>query len=592
MKSRASFADFLHDISIFKRLYVTYLAKHKKLVFLSVFLMITAAIGSAATVYLMKPVVNKIFAKDTLTSLYITCGGLFIAYFVKAISTYFQSISVFRLQEKVIVNLRSDLFQKMLYIPMPMMHHISRGKFMSHFSGDIIHIANSLFDAFVVSIRELCLVLLIIVSIFYNDLKLACVAFFAFPFFIFPIVKLSSKLKAKYMHIHSANDNLLNKLNDIVSCIKTIKAYNAERIETEVFAKLMNDMSDLSVNTQRRVAIASPMMDFVGGISVILVLLYGGSKVINGTGDVGSLVSFIASIFMLYRPIKSLSGIRAKLRTASISLLRIFSFLDDIANEDLDSGLKINMTEPLIKYNKVMFNYKTDQENSENILKNISFEIKPGSKVAFVGHSGCGKSTIINLLLRFYDVSSGSIEINNTNINDIQLSHLRSNIAYVAQDNFLFDDTIKHNITYSLTDKTINDTELQNAISFAQIDFLKDMQNGIDENIGYNGMRLSGGQRQRVAIARAALKNSNIIIFDEGTSALDVITEKAIKDAIFENMKNKTVILIAHRLSTIMDCDMIHVVNEGEIVESGSHNELLAKNGLYARLWSTSFSVN
>ncbi len=271
-----------------------------------------------------------------------------------------------------------------------------------------------------------------------------------------------------------------------------------------------------------------------------------------------------------------------------ISLNRVFSFVDGLQTEDLNTGLTPDVNNATIKFDNVNFNYygnTTENNDTKKTLHDINIEIKPHEKIAFVGFSGSGKSTLANLLLRLYSCDSGVISINGVDINNISLSYLRNNIAYVGQDNFLFDDSIRNNMLYG-SQKQITETDIEKAIRFAQINFLSSSICEINEGIGCDGGKLSAGQKQRIAIARAVIKDSPIVIFDEATASLDATTEYEIRNAIFTEMKDKTVIIIAHRLSTIVGCDKIYVMENGNIVESGTHDRLLANGGLYRRFWN------
>ena len=291
---------------------------------------------------------------------------------------------------------------------------------------------------------------------------------------------------------------------------------------------------------------------------------------------------------MVHRPARSLAGMNIKMNMCAGSLDRVFSFIDKLKTENLREGIEPDLNNAVIKFDNVNFDYvkSVNGETENTTLRNINFEIQPNTKVAFVGLSGSGKSTIMNLLTRLYKYDTGIISINGVNINDISLSYLRSKIAYVGQDNFLFDDTVRSNILYGSNDN-ITQENIENTMKKAQIDFLGDYASGLNEMVGFNGGRFSTGQKQRIAIARALIKDAPIIIFDEATSALDAQTEHAIRDSVFENLDGKSVIIVAHRLSSIVNCDKIYVMQEGKIIEEGTHKQLLELDGLYKHLWNS-----
>ena len=350
--------------------------------------------------------------------------------------------------------------------------------------------------------------------------------------------------------------------------------------------KMSNEMLNIEVKSNRLGFISSPMMEFMGGFAIASVILYGGYDVISGKITAGSFFSFLTALLMLYKPIKSTSNTGIILQTAYISLVRFFNILDlkaNICSVTENKISNIDMIKACISFKNVAFSYN---ESSREILDSVNIEADANQNIALVGYSGGGKSTIARLLLRFYDVSSGEILIKGVNIKNLYVKFLRQNISYVGQEAFLFDDTILANITYGIPKYT--QEELQNAISLANIEeFIGKTNGGLNARVGHLGNAISAGQRQRIVIARAILKNSPIVILDEATSALDNKTEKEIQNSLQELMKNKTTIIIAHRLSTIIHCDTIYVINNGQIVENGTHAELIdCQSSFYYKLWN------
>jgi subfamily B ATP-binding cassette protein MsbA len=575
------------DFTAIKQLYKRYIYRYKRYVLISFFLMALIALLTSSIAYLIKPVINKVFLEKQGNKLYIISFCLISIISLKTIATYLQHVTIHFIHERVMMDIREAMFKKIIKMPMMSIHKLKNGQFMTYFMNDIQLIGDSLSTIFISSVRELLTILCLIILVFYQDILLASIALFIFPAAFIPLAKLSKSLRRRYSRTQKYYDILTSKLTDTLHGIKTIKAYNAEHLETRSFKKILINIFKMSLSFKRKGSIGSPMMEFVAGISIVLVIIYGGNQVIQNKSNAGSFFSFMTALIMAYKPAKALSGINVKAQTCSVSLHRIFTFLDSHITEDFSDGKVLSFEKPTIKFENVEFDYSLDKEN-DSTLKDINVEIKPHSKVAFVGSSGSGKSTIINLLLRLYEISSGKVTINNVDIRDMSLANLRRNIAYISQDSFLFDDTIKSNITYSARKKDLTQKAINDALEIAQINFLDTLANGADEYVGYGGVRLSLGQKQRVAIARAFLKDAPIIVLDEATSALDVITEKAIKDVIFNKMKDKTIIMVAHRLSTVTDCDRIYVMDKGKIVEYGNHKELLEQKGLYYKLWLTS----
>ena len=383
---------------------------------------------------------------------------------------------------------------------------------------------------------------------------------------------------------------LTDRLTDVINGTKTIKSYNNELLEICKMNKLLISFIKSSLNIIKKKAKVSPSVEFASGLSLSFVIFVGGWQVISGYSDVGSFFSFFTALIMAHRPARSLSSVGVDFVLCSELLQRVFSFMKSINIEVLDKGSKPDLTKPTIKFENVNFSYNNSIDKHGNdgrfsAIHNVNIEIKPKQKVAFVGVSGSGKSTIVDLLTRLYDCSEGRITINGEDVKNMALSYLRKSVACVRQDNFLFNDTVENNILYGSEDKKNDSKFILEAMKFAQIDFLSS-NHGVEENVGRGGCRFSFGQRQRIAIARAVVKDAPIMIFDEATSALDLETERKIYDVIFNKMQDKTIIIVAHRLSTIVNCDVIYVVNDGEIVEQGTHEQLLSNlQGFYKSLW-------
>lgn len=576
-----------------KRLYFGYVAKYFWQIVLAITLMAIVALATSSVAYLVGPIINKVFSQNSQTMLAAVSFGLVGIYIIKTIATYFQQVILRSLCERIITDIRVDVFGKVIHMPIKDIENTQNGKIITIFLNDIQQIGESVRELFVTSIRDVLTVACLVCVVFYNDWLLACVAVIIYPLVFVPMIKIHKAAKKVFLQEQNYLQQLSARIVDAINGIKTIKSYNTEFIEKRRMKKLLLSLVRVSLSYARKATIAAPAVELACGISVALVVFVGGCRIIYGYSDVGHFFSFFAALLMALRPAQSLANLGVKLNACSACLERVFSFTDNLCEEDLKNGFTPDMTNATIAFKNVNFNYKIhssaveneDQELQSRTLHNINFEIKPHSKVAFVGLSGSGKSTIVNLLMRLYELNSGTITIGGQDIKNISLAWLRNNIAYIGQDNFLFDDTIRNNIVYGTNGNTFSDETFQQAVHMAQINFVKDLENGINENVGYNGNKFSLGQRQRIAIARAIIKNAPIVVFDEATSALDANTERAIRDEIFNNMKDKTTIMVAHRLSTIVNCDAIYVMEEGKIVEQGTHSQLLKKNGLYAKLW-------
>lgn len=629
-------SGFITTLKPFKRLFKESVRKYLGRLIIAGLLMVIVAVCTSIVAYIVGPTINKVFLNKETDLLLPICLLTVFVYLVKTVSTYIQNIILKSVCTLVTTDLCVSMFAKIIKLPMKEIHKMTNGKLLTIFLTDINRVGNSISELFVTTLRDLLICVFLLGVVFYNDWFLAIVAFILYPFVLMPIARLSKKLK------QDSNSGMKNaqvitaKFNDVFNGLKTIKSYNAERIEERNMRRLLLKRTRISLSFIRRSVMGSPLMEMVSGTSVALVIFIGGYRIINGTCDVGKFFSFFTALLMFLRPTKSLSGINAKIQECVNSLDRIYDFMDNVCTEELIEGSKPSMEDATIKFENVCFDYyyepktiqdvlgaddKRQEEEAEDkddtfaivakninekkrskykiakileeeeqnqtfaTLNDINIEIKPHSKVAFVGSSGCGKSTLVNLLMKLYEYSKGKISINGVDIKDISTKYLRKNIAYIGQDNFLFDDTIRNNILYGTAANTVDSDTLERAVELAQINFLEQERKGIDAKVGCSGSLLSLGQRQRIAIARAIVKDAPIVILDEATSALDASTEHAIRDVVFNDMADKTAIIIAHRLSTIVNCDMIYVMNEGKIVDHGTHTELLSHNGLYKDLW-------
>ena len=592
LETKEKFFRFKKQIFPFYRLYKEYVKKYLFYVFLSAILMIVSAITTSGIAYIIGPMINKVFIDKEKNLLVLTCLGLIVLYFIKTFATYIQNVCMRNLSERVITDLRVSFFEKVVKMPMKNLETTENGKIISVFLNDINKIGNEVNEIFVTSIRDFVTVIFLIMLVFYNNFLLALISVCIYPVIFVPLKKITKSIRNLVKESQDYLQGLTANITDIINGMKTIKSYGTEHFETNKMKKILILLTKTCLNAAKKSSAISPLTEFTSGFSLALVIFVGGWQIIHGYSDVGRFFSFFTALIMVHRPARSLSGINIKLTTCSVSLDRFFSFIDNLENEEINKGIKTDLSNAIIKFENVNFDYEIQnriqkEDLNFSILQDINFEIKPKQKIAFVGGSGSGKSTIVGLLLRLYVCKSGKITLNNCDINDIALSCLRNSVAYVGQDNFLFDDSIKNNIVYGVNKKDNKVEELDKIIKMSQINFIADLQNGIDEKVGYNGSRFSLGQKQRIAIARALFKDAPIVIFDEATSALDLETEGKIRNVIFNEMKDKTVILIAHRLSTVVECDNIYVMENGKIVESGTHKQLLENQqyGLYKRLW-------
>lgn len=420
----------------------------------------------------------------------------------------------------------------------------------------------------------------------YNSWKLAIIGVGIMAIAITPVTLIRKKIKKVSNATMIVGGDMTTNFNETFNGNKIMTAYNLQKHQNQKFDNQIKEQFDLTISLTKRVGWMSPIMYFICSIGIALVMFYGNHLIISGQMTAGSFASFVTSLLLLYKPVKDLGRTLTDLQTTFVALGRVFELFDLVPHiKNKENAIKINDLNTGIEFENVYFEY----EKGIPVINNFSLQVKKGETIALVGNSGGGKSTIVNLLPRFYDVTSGSIKFDSKDIRDIDLENLRDNISFVFQDNFLFSGTIRENIL--MGKETATDLEINQVVKLAHLDeFLNTLEDGIDTYVGERGASLSGGQRQRVAIARAMIKNAPIVILDEATSALDNESEAIVQKALDNLMQNKTVFVIAHRLSTINNADRIAVINEGNLVELGTHDELMAiPEGNYKHLYDMQF---
>ncbi|MDC0349383.1 ABC transporter ATP-binding protein/permease, partial [Alphaproteobacteria bacterium] len=425
---------------------------------------------------------------------------------------------------------------------------------------------------------------------FYQDPFLASISFFVFPVAILPIVRIGKRMRKVSISTQKETGFFLSLLKEIFQGARLVKAYGMEAYETDRAKKTIEDLFHLSIKSNRIKSLSSPIMETLGGVAIVVVISYGGYQVISGHSTAGAFFSFITALLLAYEPMKSLAKLNANLQEGLAATGRIFSTLDNKpkiqdTKEGATSSFVIEKGE--VSFQRVSFAY----EEGQKVLKNISLDIQRGQQIALVGQSGSGKSTLMNLILRFYEPTQGKIFVDGQPVEKISLHNLRKGLALVSQEVILFDDTVKANILYGRPEASFEEI-VYAAKKAAAHKFIMALPKGYDTQIGESGVRLSGGQRQRLSIARAVLKNAPILLLDEATSSLDTESEHQVQKALDHLMKGRTSLIIAHRLSTVRRADKIFVLDKGEIVESGTHAQLLKKNTIYANLCKWQLAKN
>ena len=554
-----------------------------------VFAMLSMLIYSgvaALLVYLSKIIMDGVFvSKDPVQAkkmLIELCIAMPLIYVIKGFADYGKTYFLNYVAQNAIKDLRQDLYTKLISLSHNFYVTHTSSKVMSRVTNDINALQGALLKVPPTIIRDGLIIIGMIGGLFYLHWKYAFFIVVVLPVLGIPLAQFARKLRKASKDSMVQISEIYTSLQEMLSGFTVIKSFCREKHEEKRFAVNNKDYYNVQQRIVRVDARTTPVMEVLSMTGVSIVLWFGGKDVINGAWTLGDFTAFILAVQQMYQPIKNFSQLNSTIQQAVSASERVFEILDEESKIfNLPDAKNIDVFSNDIVYKNVSFEY----EQSKSILKNINIDIKKGQTVAFVGSSGSGKSTIANLLLRFYDVNSGEILVDGTNIKNLTLESLRDKIGVVSQDVFLFNDTVKYNIAYGKLDA--GDEEIENAAKAANAHkFISAMPDGYNTLIGERGMKLSGGEKQRIAIARAMLKNPPILVLDEATSALDSESEKLVQEAIETLMKNRTVILIAHRLSTVKNADQIIVIDKGTVVERGKHQELLDKNGVYAKLYN------
>jgi len=574
--------DYTNNIYLVTRLVKEYIIPHTKTFLISIALMLVIAGTTSIHAWLVKPALDEVFVKKNTTMLVIIPVAILLITIVKGFATYFQLLTMGIINMRITADMRKRLYAHFIKSDIADLHSTSSGEMIGKIMGEIGSIVGAISTAINGFVKQLFTLVFLVVVMFNQSLELSLVAFIGFPLAAYPIYKLGKKLRNLSSINQSASQRFISQMDDTLQYSKLVKAYHCEDFEIRRMANVIEHMFKIGKKVTRISLIASPFVEALGGVGVAAVIWYGGHQVLSGQTTPGAFFSFFAAMLMAYRPLKSVSGMNSGIQVGLGAAERLYMLLDKKPLIiDRPGAKELKDVKGNIKFKDVHFHYIKDK----TALNGISFEVPAGKTVALVGHSGGGKSTIMSMLLRFYDPQKGHIEIDGHRIDEVTIKSLRTSMSVVNQEVMLFDDTILENIRYGKEDATKE--EIINAAKMAEADgFINELPNGYDTQIGQNGIRLSGGQRQRVAIARAILYNAPILLLDEATSSLDPVTEKQVRESLKFLTKDKTTIIIAHKLSTLLDVDRILVFDNGAIIEDGSHAELLKKNGHYAFLWS------
>ena len=551
-------------------------------------MLICIPIGSldAVIALALKPYMDIVMVEKNVSSPWYIPLGIVAFTSIQGVLKYLSAYLSTWVGNKITNNLKSQLFKKLLTLPTSYYDTRKSGDIIAQFNNQANNACAGLLNNLSVFVQRIFSSISLVCVLFYNSWQLALIAVVVLGCAFIPVAKLQKRIKSVLDKSVVAESEIITEYNEAFAGNKTIISYNLAQNEIKKFDYILKNIFNLRIKMVQKTQWLSPMMHVIVSVGIAAAIGYGSHLIMTNQITSGNFVSFITALILLYTPIKNLGNNLNSVQTSFFAIEKIFELLDIVPSiQDKENAIELKHDSYVIKFKNVDFEYVKDRP----ILKDINLTVKEGQTVALVGNSGGGKTTIVNLLPRFYDIKSGTISINGIDIRDYTLNSLRQNIAIVFQDNFLFSGTIKENILLGKQNAT--DDEVNQAIKMAYLDdFISNLKDGLNTQIGERGILLSGGQKQRVAIARAFLKDAPIIILDEATSALDNKAEAVVQKAIENLMQNKTVFVIAHRLSTIRNADMIAVINNGEIVEKGTHEELLKiNNGAYKILYEMQF---
>jgi len=569
------------DFKILKRLYKDYTKKYIKKILLSVFFTLLLATSTSSVAYLLDPAIKELFIKQSTTMLYIIPLAIVFAFAIKGVSLYIAKVIMIGVAEEVRKDMQIDMFNSLIFADTKLIDKKHSGKFITNITNDIGMITNLVSTAILNLFKDSLTLLGLLCVMFYQNWKLSLIAIIMIPLASFAAKKLGKRIGKVSTQAMDRAGILNTYLFEIFRNHKLTKIFQKENYEKNRAKFFINDLKEKSKKIAEVFVRASPIMEFLTGLMIAFLIFFASKLVSNGELDVNSFFSFLAAMMLAYQPVRSLATINISIQQGLAGAKRVLPIIDERPEiNDLNSKGELNLENGDIIFKNVSFSYEKDKQ----ILNNINLKFSGKKMTALVGHSGAGKSTILNLIPRFYNVEGGDIIIDNKSIYQSSIHSLRKNISLVSQDITLFDDTVKNNIAYANLDASMEKIISAAKQSYAD-EFINQLPNKYDTIIGENGVRLSGGEKQRLSIARALLKESPIILLDEATSSLDADTEHKIQKAIAYLVQGRTTIVIAHRLSTIINSEKIIVLNSGKIENEGSHEELLKKSNIYKNFY-------
>ena len=568
----------MYKTEIYKRLYSDYTKKYLNKILLSVFFSILVAGSTSSIAWLLDPAIKKLFIEKDQSLIIFIPLMIILAFSTKGLALYLAKATMISVGENVKKKIQSDMIETLIKADTEIIDKKHSGKFISNLTFDVNQITNLLSNAILTLFKDSLTLVGLVTVMFVQNWKLALISIIMIPLASFCAKTLGKRVGKVTTEAQEISGFLTTYLVELFKNHKLIKIFQKENYESTRANFHINNLKNKSQKLATVFVRMSPIMELFTGIMIAILIYYSGKLMLVGELDINNFFSFLAAMMLAYQPVRSLSSLNMILNQGLSAATRILPIIDQKNNiNDVSEAEEIKIKNSYINFKNVNFSYEPDQGKT---LKSVNLKFEGGKMTSLVGHSGSGKSTIMNLIPRFYDLQSGDIEIDGQSIYHVKLKSLRNQISMVTQETTLFDDTIKNNIKYAKENAT--DEEIYNAAKQSFCDeFIQNLPNKYETLIGENGVRLSGGEKQRVSIARAMMKNSSIILLDEATSSLDSDTETKIQEALKILTKDKTTIVIAHRLSTILNSNNIYVIDSGKIIDSGKHDELMIKSEIY-----------
>lgn len=578
--------------SIISRLVSTYLLAYKMQLIVALFFMVIAALATASFAKLLQPVLDELLIgvqddPSNISEVWRLGSYIFLCFFTSGIATYLHVVKMNKISQSIVADIQTDVFSHFIHMDLSFFHGHPSGHLVSRITNDVNVMRGAVSDSLTGIGKSLLTLVLLIGVMIYQDWKLALLTLTIFPLAGVAVAIIGRRLRKLSNSLQGKTADLMQTLISIFQGIRQVQAYNMEEAERKRASEAVGHVKNLNIKAVRIGALSTPLNEIMVGIMLFGIIYYGAHAIAEGHQTPGGLMSFIAAFSLAYEPMKKLAKLNNVLQLGVGAAERVLSLLDlKSSTSEHSDGIALSVECPEISLKDVVFDYNVVDRN-EVALDNVNIKIEAGKVTALVGESGSGKTTLLNLIPRFYDVKKGAIKIDGVDIRNVTLKSLRDHIALVSQDITIFDDSVFANIAYGQSNATVDD--VRHAAVMAGADgFISEMSDGYDTRLGENGAKLSGGQKQRISIARAFLKDAPILLLDEATSALDNKSEKLIQKSLQKIQKGRTTLVIAHRLSTVQNADSIVVLENGRVVEQGTHAFLMKKKGWYERLYKHS----